>query len=516
MSPTEAEARRTPDRWWNLAITGLVFAAALYLLSRTIADPDIWGHVLFGLDIIRDTSIPRTDPYSYLSGEWINHEWASEVVFGALFGLAGPLGLILFKVAVSLTIAGLAFRELRREGLDPLRAGLLLVLVILLLLPGLYTVRPQLFTYLSFLILLLVLRDAEGGARRSLWLLPPLFVVWVNFHGGVLAGVGALGIWTAAHLALAALGRRPADAPPPALLIGVLVACCVATLANPYGWELPAFLLETGTVPRPDILEWRPLAIVSQAGLAYLAAMLLGAIALARSGRPRRPAVLALLAVLAVLPLLAYRHLQLFGMAFAILGAPHLADALRRRRAAPRVTEGSERLRPWFTGLAAFAALIMLVGTIPNLGCIRIDPARAMGLPARAVGVLQASGVRGDMAVVFGWGEFAIWKLRPRVRVSMDGRRETVYPDSIYQEYLRFQNGVGDWDALLDRPATDLALVATDLPTYNLTTLKPGWAVAYEDSVAAVFAREGSSSAARVAAASPPAVPPDGAGMCFP
>ena len=33
------------------------------------------------------------------------------------------------------------------------------------------------------------------------------------------------------------------------------------------------------------------------------------------------------------------------------------------------------------------------------------------------------------MVTFFDWGEYAIWHLQPRVRVSMDGRRETVYSE---------------------------------------------------------------------------------------
>ena len=37
--------------------------------------------------------------------------------------------------------------------------------------------------------------------------------------------------------------------------------------------------------------------------------------------------------------------------------------------------------------------------------------------------------LRGRMVTYFDWGEYAIWHLSPRVRVSLDGRRETVYSD---------------------------------------------------------------------------------------
>ena len=42
----------------------------------------------------------------------------------------------------------------------------------------------------------------------------------------------------------------------------------------------------------------------------------------------------------------------------------------------------------------------------------------------------------------FDWGEDAIWHLSPSgIRVSMDGRRETVYSDRVIQDHIRFYRG---------------------------------------------------------------------------
>jgi hypothetical protein len=132
------------------------------------------------------------------------------------------------------------------------------------------------------------------------------------------------------------------------------------------------------------------------------------------------------------------------------------------------------------------------------------------------VSVLRESGVSGNLAVHFDWGEYAIWHLAPALKVSLDGRRETVYDEEIYSANIQFIFGVGDWDRLLDDHPTDLALIPRHLPVYNLLLLKPGWSPVYEDSVAAVFARDGSPLAARIRATPPADLPPDGDGLRFP
>jgi hypothetical protein len=41
----------------------------------------------------------------------------------------------------------------------------------------------------------------------------------------------------------------------------------------------------------------------------------------------------------------------------------------------------------------------------------------------------------GRIVTFFNWGEYAIWHFGPRLRVSMDGRRETVYSDTRLLEH---------------------------------------------------------------------------------
>jgi hypothetical protein len=136
--------------------------------------------------------------------------------------------------------------------------------------------------------------------------------------------------------------------------------------------------------------------------------------------------------------------------------------------------------------------------------------------PVRAAALLAATKSAGKLAVDFDWGEYIIWHVGPRILVSVDGRRETVYSESSYEENLDFMSGQGKWDALLDERGADLALVKQSGPAYNLLRLKPGWGLVYEDSLSALFASDGSPAGAELRALVPPDLPPDGAGSTFP
>jgi hypothetical protein len=51
------------------------------------------------------------------------------------------------------------------------------------------------------------------------------------------------------------------------------------------------------------------------------------------------------------------------------------------------------------------------------------------------------AGLHGRLFTTFDWGEYAIWHFGPSLRVSMDGRRETVYSDEVIQFHRRFERG---------------------------------------------------------------------------
>jgi len=514
-------AQRAPDpdpprHPQERVLLALVGGVLLFSLARSVADPDLWGHVLFGGDLFRTGRVVRPDPYSYLSGAtpWINHEWLTEALFYAAYRAAGATGLVLLKMAVGLTAMGLVLAHLLRRGLSTLHAVLVLCLAFTLVSVGSTTVRPQIFTYLGLVLLVLALDAADRGRTRWLWSVPVVLAAWVNLHGGFLAGVALLLVWGGAHL-LTAVVRRRAGEPhgrPGLLAVGAtVVGGVLATFVNPYGVRLWTFLLETATVARPEISEWGQTPLATWEGLCYL--LLLGGCAFAMIDRERRPGLpmLAIFVALAVGALTAIRHLPLFGLAAPIVAADSLAVLSWRRGGA----SGSAPRRRRFAPLLLLVTAGLVALAVPWLRGPRIEASRQL-FPARAVGLLRDSGVSGNLAIHFDWGEYAIWHLAPAIRVSVDGRRETVYDEEVYQANIQFIFGVGDWDRLLDDHPTDLVLVPRELPVYNLMLLEPDWVPVYEDAVAALFARDGSRLAARIRATPPPDLPPDGDGLRFP
>jgi hypothetical protein len=195
-----------------------------------------------------------------------------------------------------------------------------------------------------------------------------------------------------------------------------------------------------------------------------------------------------------------------------VLAGEHVADVWNRWRAA-----GSSRfVLNWGAAIVSLLATWLLVGlSLPRFGCIRVEP-HYFAFPARVVALLKQSGVRGNMAVPFEWGEYVLWELGPGVKVSIDGRRETVYSGASYQQSLDFERGTGVWDALLKTAPTDLVLAPNGSPTANLLSRTNEWLPLYQDTLCVLFVRKGLPNLARFVESPIPAVADNGDGLCFP
>jgi hypothetical protein len=490
-----------------LAFIAVVLGLAMWRFGATVADPDLWGHVRFGIDKIEAGAYLSTDSYSYLTegSTWFNHEWLGEVVMGGLYLWFGSAGLVVAKAILAGTVVVLLTRRLVDDGADPVRATILMALGIVLLTPTFGTFRPQVFTTLLFTVTLFVIVSFQRGSARLIWSLPPLFAVWVNLHGGVLSGIVVLWVWALAYLFFGEKGRKWQAATVAAL-------CSVALLLNPNGFDHVRFLIETTTVSRPDIVEWEAVDLFGPLGIVYLLTVSIVVVALVAARRKLDLPLVAPLLGLLVAPLLAGRHLQLFVPGVVVLGSASLVVILGKGRDGETAARDASR-----AALTAFLAVALVssgfaVGRVALASsCLALDSTQ-FEFPSRGVAALGALQPVGNAVVPFNWGQYVIWHLGPEVQVSGDGRRETIYTEEVHQANLDFANGVGDWDRILDMAPTDYVIQRTGTPGAELMGSEPGWSLSYEDRITSIFLPDGSSQVLT----GDESIPVDGDGLCFP
>src|SRR5262245_26598708 len=225
---------------WSFVLLGFGLATV------THADPDLWGHLRFGLDTLATHSLPASDPYSFTQDRaWLNHEWLSEVLMAAAYQPLGTLGLRLLKAAILVLGFAMVWQTYRGAAL-PAK----IVAMAWLVFGAVHmvaTVRPQLW---SLLFTIVIARQLVVPSRHAYWALPVLFALWANLHGGWIVGLGIVGVWVAFGGVVEAGKRVPTWA--------MAVACVLATLATPHGVRLWTFVWETVGFERA-ITEWRPL-----------------------------------------------------------------------------------------------------------------------------------------------------------------------------------------------------------------------------------------------------------------
>jgi hypothetical protein len=404
---------RRPAVLWVAAGSGLLLFA---LSTITSADSDLWGHLRFGLDTLHAHVLTAVDPYSFTQDRsWINHEWLSELQMAVAYAAAGPAGLALLKGALVFGTMLLVWSAL--ADVDLSARIVVLGVTALSTVPATRTLRPQLWSMLCLAILCRALVDERGSSRR--WL-PALFALWANLHGGWIVGLGVLVAWAAA-----VTSSRPREL---RSWLWIVLASAGATLLNPYGWTLWRFLSATVGMDR-QITEWQPLWTATPPNWVPWIVVSVATVWMLRASTARRLPVAVVLAVLAYASLRVMRIWPLYVECAAIL----LAQPVRARwpLRAPLSAQIGKDFKAAVGVSAVTCAMAAYVFSV-SLRCVGVDGDWG---PDQVAAHALSGAAPGRLVVFFDWGEYALWHWGPALRVSMDGRRETVYSDRRLDEH---------------------------------------------------------------------------------
>ncbi len=492
----------------------LWFCAAVVLLavfqfSENTVDPDLWGHVVFGQHILHTRSIPKVDIYSWTANgqPWINHEWVAEIILALFYTAWSGSGILLLKMIVGLA----AFAVCLRLGAQSLSRPARLVawgfaaLAVVEISYG-FAPRPQIFTALFLSVELMLLQQIHSGKRLWAVALPFLFLVWINTHGGVLAGFGLLGLaagtttiqlaWNKARRAAAPnSSSESTDKQALRTILSLWLAvgaAGAAMLCNPWGMGLIRWLIGSVLWLRPQIAEWNPPRL-GWNHAAFFIVLALAAFAWAFTRRPRAWWEVAVWGAFALLGLRAIRNTPLFCLVALALAPPHLSSALARFRQHFEHLEtlgGRNVFQKFATVL--FAAIAVGIGvatfTLHKEHPFTMEVPRSE-YPTSAVDFLQKHNLHGRMLTFFDWGEMVIFRL-PSCPPSIDGRLDTCYSRALIAAHWKFFNGEPFDPKVLDIDRADLALLPANLSGTAALAHRPGWTVVYYDDLAAILVRD--------------------------
>jgi hypothetical protein len=483
-SPSDSPALSPSGlRLVDALLVALLAAAMGFVLAGVDSDPDLWGRIAYArLALEQGRLFPNADPYSYTApgALWQDHEYGfSWLAWGVHEALGWP-GLRLLRLALYFGALGLclvpAWRLARGSG----PRLLLFALPALAMAPGFVGPRAQSVTFVLFAWLLFCLHRASE--RGPWWVVAGVLPMplWVNVHGGFLAGGGVACVWGVLW-GVRALRRRDWKA------VGVLTGAGVWSVGSlfvtPWGPEYPLFLVRTATMPRPYVPEWAaPSLFSANWWMVVLLALVIGA---ALWVRPRRWPELAALGVVLLAASRHQRHIPFLAIAVLMFAAPMVLRAWAERRQQP-VKEPPRQAVLLMAGVLGALVLALLGGTVSSV--FRGAPAEP-DFPTRAMAEVERRGLKGGLLVDFEWAQYVIYRLPPGVQVAFDGRYEAVYPDAVVDAFVAWNYGHEGWEALPNDARTRLALVASGSEREARLLKSSHWTRVYEDEVAVLFTK---------------------------
>ncbi|HVV01724.1 MAG TPA: hypothetical protein VHH88_10215 [Verrucomicrobiae bacterium] len=499
---SSATRPNTPDavsRWLRLGFVVCLWLLALYQFSETTADPDLWGHVAFGQQMLQTHSIQRAEIYSWTArGQpFVNHEYGADLILATAYRLLGGSGILLLKVLIGLLTFAIALRlGLRKLSWPESGLGMLVAAVAVVEISFGFAARPQIFTALFLALTLLLLRRAHRGSWWCAALIPPLFLVWINIHGGALAGMGLLFLTagvSSAEYAWSRFRRTSPRTPPPVLIAlwAAALGAVAASFCNPWGGEMLRWLIKSVLWFRPEIQEWNPTPF-GWDHLNFFILLALAAFAWAASRRERRLWELAACCAFAFLGWRSVRNTPLFAIVALSLIPEHLVDALARFKSQfaglCRLGQNSSLKTAaasllWLCSLGSFVAIFTLHKDHP----LTMEAPRSV-YPSAAVQFMKTHQLQGKLLVFFDWGDFVIFHL-PGCQPSIDGRLDACYSRQPIAQHWKLYNGESVDDSVLPVHQADLALMPSRLQGAVTLRDQAGWQVVYFDDTAVILAR---------------------------
>ena len=531
---TEDNAMRnsTPSdapRWLTRGIVLLLVLVAANLLAWRSVEPDLWGHIQYGEDWLHSGQMPQTATHTYSTPDqpWVNHENLFELAVAIGQRTVGGLGLMIGKCLAGLWLLWTMVRTARKRQV-PLMAAVVAMIPTAWGLSEFWLARPQLFSFVFFGLMLMAFErafngcgfscrtglqtrpDNESKARtgpqtRWLWMCVPLMTVWTNSHGGFLAGLCVL---------LAVLGlksielwirRRKDSLRTIAEFAAIGAAALLSVFINPYGYELPYWMLVSLSQPRPEVSEWASIFDGGVTAIPFVVLTLLTVSSLWWTRRRRDWVEVIVLSLIAVQTLGHVRHLAFFAIAFGFWMPGHLVS-LWHRMVEWRPTLGTnEELSAtavrWLKAEISFVAVLLVALLTHTFATFGVDRSK---YPVDAVEFMARNNINGKLIVTFDWAQYALAALAPATTVGFDGRYDTCYPQTVVdmnfdllfgsdlsRRYRGKDSGPADSNRVLEFGNPDLVLLdrIADVPGVEHLKQHPDWSVLYSDGRSMLWGR---------------------------
>jgi len=465
----------------------VLLAGGIFVPLRTFwVDPDVWWHIKVGATILTTHHWPTTDPYSYTAygTHWIAYQWLGDVVlamFANLWGLRGLMALDMILAAAIL----FALYALVTERCGNPKAAFIVCALFLPLVYSSLSLRPQMISYLFLVLSLIILERFRQGHIGALWLLPPLFLVWINTHGIFTFGLLALGVYWASGLVEIHWGDLESRQWTPRERIrleSVGLLSLIALTITPYGTELLLYPLDMAfsqPFNMANIVEWQPMMFDKSIGkifLVFLLAFLLAQVTV----KPRW--LLAEWVLLFAGIAGACLHVRMV-LAFVPLSAPLFGVILSRW--IPRYEPAKDKYA--LNAILITLVVTSVIGFFPSRA--NLESTMEQKWPVRAVAYLRQHPAPKPMLNSYLYGGYLIWQMADTNKVFIDGRADIYERTGVFADYLHITRLEFPAPFLLRAYNVQSCLLERNETLVTLLAASPEWQKAYGDQLSVLYVR---------------------------
>jgi len=486
------------------SIVDIIFLSLFLYLSFFVGkgllnDGDTGYHIRAGEFILDTFSIPKRDIFSFLTPPipWTAHEWLSEVIMAMIHRPFGLTGIVIFFSFIISLIYYLLFKILRKNNNDILITAFIVILVL-----GAskihWLARPHIFSLLLMLIWYYLLDEYQYNHKNYLYFFPPMMLLWVNLHGGFLAGFILLGIYLFGNVFkfIRSKGDERNIYEKKARLLGLItVVCLFVSLINPYTYHilLFPFNLVSNKFIMDHVSEFLAPNFHRISIKPFEFILLLIYIVLVFSKKRINIIELVMILLFAHMSLYSARYIPLFSIIVAPILYRQLSPILETsdgkiarfiKKRSENVSEIDESTRGCLWPVAA----VILVVVLATGGKIdfRFDPKTK---PVAAVEFLKKENIKGNMYDNDEFGDYIIYAAWPQYKVFFDGRSDMYGVDRMkeYQKVLSIKPG---WDEVLKKYNMNWVIYNANSPLSMFLVERDDWELIYADKVANIFVKD--------------------------
>ncbi|MEN8264959.1 MAG: tetratricopeptide repeat protein [Nitrospirota bacterium] len=498
------------DLWWHLKSGKYIYE------TKTVPDKDDFSFTSYISEDIRSigkknlspSELPSDENNLFWSSSFMKRNWLSQIIFYITYLTSGFTGIGILKSAIFVITYLLIYVIMLKMGAGRLSSILVLCLVAVIGVYFNYT-RPQLFSFLSFSLMLYILNDFKKEGK-SFYFLPVLMLFWANLHGGFVLGIIILisfisseffkyllsNVFGISGISSMTKGRIKTLS----LYICISVFICLINQADYKTFMFPLIIKNSifasvEEYHRPMLYEY----------FEYWLMLALLIIFIIISGLRKRLDIsdLIIALVLITASLKSNKYIIYFAIGTAVFLSSSISDigtCLKDNALCKRFFDrtGFARIniRGGLSLLLAAASLILSIRIASSSTVLEFD-IRDKRYPSGAVEFIQKNNPGGNMLNLFNWGGYLVWHLYPDYRVFIYGRslNETAFfhYNKIMSASIGSEQHVPLWKKLLTAYNINIILIPAVsqsghiVPLLNELYVDTEWELLYADGKAMIF-----------------------------